>query len=29
MFSLLNALPPWVVRLLLAFGWGCLFAALL
>jgi hypothetical protein len=29
MFSLLNALPPFVVRILLAFGFGCLFAALL
>jgi len=29
MFSLLNALPPFLVRLLLAFGFGCFFAALL
>lgn len=29
MFSLLSALPPFVVRFLLAFGFGCFFAALL
>lgn len=29
MFSLLHVLPPFVVRFLLAFGFGCLFAALL
>jgi hypothetical protein len=29
MFPLLSALPPWLVRFLLAFGFGCLFAALL
>jgi hypothetical protein len=26
---LVSALPPVVVRLLLALGWGCVFAALL
>ena len=29
MFPMLTALPPFVVRFLLAFGFGCLFAALL
>jgi hypothetical protein len=29
MFPLFSALPPWLVRFLLAFGFGCLFAALL
>jgi hypothetical protein len=29
MLPLFSALPPFVTRLLLAFGFGCLFAALL
>jgi hypothetical protein len=29
MLPLISSLPPFVVRFLLAFGFGCMFAALL